>query len=90
MASEFTVQQFAHYNGGSDWSGTSSKVFKDGVETHIIRNVRTDGSPKYKVTHDYFQSGADVYDLMNRPEMKLLDWLEQQTKDLPANDNPKT
>ena len=92
MANVYTAKMFAHFNGGSDWSGNTCKIYKNGIETHIIKNVKTNGSPDYTVVSDYFQSGANTYDLMNRPEIGLFDWLDEQTKDMeaPTNDNAKT
>jgi hypothetical protein len=75
-ATEFRQQMTLHLNGGSKFSAFRYRILANGKETGIVRHKKTNGSPKYLITEDFFICGDERFDVMATKGVGLQAWLE--------------
>jgi len=72
---KLTQKMTMHLNGGNKFSELHFRVYADGKETQITRHKKTNGSPKYLITHDVFRCGDDEFDVMETKGAGMEIWL---------------
>lgn len=81
---KFTQRMTTHLNGGSEFSELHFAVFADDRPTPIMRVRRTDGSPRYRITHDVFICGEDRFDVLETKGVGLMQWLRGHVDSIEA------
>jgi hypothetical protein len=70
-----TQRMTMHLNGGSEFSELHYAIFADGVDAGITRHTRTDGRPKYLITHDLFRCGEEEFDVLATRGVGAKEWI---------------